>query len=70
MTQQITHQPADFICLCGRHSATMALHNYHQSKCPGVLAGQGSTPATETAVTYSAPTPEPVTDVSPWVFTA
>ena len=70
MTQQITHQPADFICLCGRHSATMALHNYHQSKCPGVLAGQGSTPATETAVTYSAPTPEPVTDVRPWVFTA
>ena len=85
MTQQITHQPADFICLCGRHSATMALHNFHQSKCPGVLAGQGHTPpATDTAVTYSVPTPEPaatgigksmlardaVNAVSPWVFTA
>ena len=87
MTQQITHQPADFVCLCGRHSATMALHNFHQSKCPGVLAGQGHTPpATDTAVTYSVPTPEPsatgigksmlardavkYSEVSPWVFTA
>ena len=84
MTQQITHQPADFICLCGRHSATMALHNYHQAKCSGVLAGQGTTP-TDTVATYSVPTPEPAatgigksmlvrdaveySEVSPWVFT-
>ena len=74
MTQQVTHQPADFVCLCGRHSATLALHNYHQNKCPGVLAGQGSTTPeaeTETVVTYSAPAPKPVMDdASQWVFTA
>jgi len=80
MTQQTEHQPADFVCLCGKHSATMALHKYHQGKCAAHNAANRDVETSEqsTMVTYSAPevdthipTSTPVVDdASQWVFTA
>ena len=69
MTQEVTHQAPDFVCICGRHSETLAKHKFHQGRCAAMSTVEAEhAPEVEhqdTVVAYSPPVPDP----SPWVFT-
>lgn len=69
MTQEVTHQAPDFVCVCGRHSETLAKHKFHQGRCPAMSSVRTEhapeIESQDTAVAYSPPASDP----SPWVFT-